>query len=217
MDDLLGLVVARWCWVRAARMRAAIVGRALRERVHCADRVTASFAPLGLPTVWFLSHTSHRAEQRPPNQRYVTVVVEIFQACHRQHERPVLMDNRAPLMVLHSWRYAQCFAEERPVHVTLHQHQYRPRPGQRTRPATVNIAPEDACALTRRCRGRRGICSRTGTAHWGFQDYAPSGGAWAAIAAGKFEVLLTGGVNMARSVPACADCGASCPTTHPWW
>ena len=75
--------------------------------------------------------------------------------------------------------------------VKLDQCQYGARWRKRTKLAIGNIDPRDVTRLCRCCRARRGICSRTGKAHWHLQGSLPGGGSATAAAAEYPKPLAT--------------------------
>eukprot|EP00974_Lingulodinium_polyedra_P062941 6076097-Lingulodinium_polyedra.AAC.1 len=67
--------------------------------------------------------------------------------------------------------------------IKLDQCQYGAKWRKRTKLAVKNIDIRDTGRLHRLCGARRGICSRTGKAHWHLQGSLPGGGSACAAAA----------------------------------
>ena len=67
--------------------------------------------------------------------------------------------------------------------VTCDQCQYGTRWRKRTKFLVGNICRDDCARMCRQCRAHRGICSRTGKAHWHLQGKSDEGVHWTAIAA----------------------------------
>ena len=67
--------------------------------------------------------------------------------------------------------------------VTCDQCQYGTRWRKRTTFFVGNVCPEDCTRLAKQCRACRGVCSRTGKAHWHLQGKSDEGIHWTAIAA----------------------------------